>query len=106
MTKNIDFNPQFVEAINLMELSNKNIFITGKAGTGKSTLLNHFRQNTKKKVAVLAPTGSAAVNVKGQTIHSFFGFKPSVTLESIKIKSVNNNDKKNIFKALDNPNYV
>lgn len=99
--QNIDLNPQFIKAIDLMELGDKNIFITGKAGTGKSTLLNHFRQNTKKKVAVLAPTGSAAVNIKGQTIHSFFSFKPSITLESIKIKSTNKNNKKNIYKALD-----
>lgn len=52
------------------------MFITGRAGTGKSTLLNLFRQTSSKKVAVVAPTGIAALNVKGQTIHSFFGFPP------------------------------
>ena len=50
------------------------MYITGKAGTGKSTLLQYFRQKTSKNVAVLAPTGVAAINIKGQTIHSFFNF--------------------------------
>ncbi len=67
-----------------MEQTNKHIFITGKAGTGKSTLLEYFRLNTQKDVAVLAPTGVAALNVDGQTVHSFFGFKPSITPEKVK----------------------
>lgn len=67
-----------------MEETNRHVFITGKAGTGKSTLLEYFRQNTRKDVAVLAPTGVAALNVEGQTIHSFFGFKPSITPEKVK----------------------
>lgn len=67
-----------------MEDTNRHVFITGKAGTGKSTLLEYFRQNTGKEVAVLAPTGVAALNVHGQTIHSFFGFKPSITPEKVK----------------------
>lgn len=53
-----------------------NLFITGKAGTGKSTLLQLFRRTTDRRVAVLAPTGVAALNIGGQTIHSFFGFPP------------------------------
>ena len=57
-----------------MEHSKGHYFITGKAGTGKSTLLSIYRKTTKKKTAVLAPTGIAALNVRGQTIHSFFGF--------------------------------
>ncbi len=61
-----------------IEDTNCNYFITGKAGTGKSVLLRYFIENTKKKVAVLAPTGIAAINVGGQTIHSFFGLKPSL----------------------------
>lgn len=52
------------------------LFITGRAGTGKSTLLQLFRNTTHKKLAVVAPTGIAALNVQGQTIHSFFGFPP------------------------------
>ncbi len=69
-----------------MEKTNKNLLITGRAGTGKSTLLDYFVKHTKKSVAVLAPTGVAAVNVGGQTIHSFFGFKPDITLDKVKKK--------------------
>src|SRR5689334_11921327 len=82
-----------------MENTSQNIFITGRAGTGKSTLLNYFRRQTKKKIAVLAPTGVAAINVRGQTIHSFFKFKPNITLQSI--KKNHEDDKKNIYKKLD-----
>jgi|DewCreStandDraft_4_1066084.scaffolds.fasta_scaffold02158_7 ATP-dependent exoDNAse (exonuclease V) alpha subunit len=80
----IELNEQFKKAIDIMENTNKNVFITGKAGTGKSTLLNYFRNLTRKKVVVLAPTGVAAVNIDGQTIHSFFGFKPDITIQKIK----------------------
>lgn len=74
--KNIEFNPEFEHAHKLMEDSDHHLFITGRAGTGKSTLLGYFRENTRKNIVVLAPTGIAAINVKGQTIHSFFGFPP------------------------------
>ncbi len=80
----IDLNEQFARALHLMEDSDHSVFITGRAGTGKSTLLTLFRTNTRKKVAVIAPTGVAALNVQGQTIHSFFGFKPNITLDRIK----------------------
>ncbi len=53
-----------------------NLFITGRAGTGKSTLLRLYQRTTHRRVVVLAPTGVAALNVAGQTIHSFFGFPP------------------------------
>src|SRR5690606_16301715 len=58
--------------------TNESIFITGKAGTGKSSLLKYFIKNTNKKLVILAPTGIAALNVSGQTIHSFFRFPPSI----------------------------
>jgi len=61
-------------AWHVMEFMNESMFLTGKAGTGKSTLLNYFRKNTVKKFVVLAPTGLAALQVGGSTIHSFFGF--------------------------------
>lgn len=57
-----------------IESSENNIFVTGRAGTGKSTLLNYLIDNTEKRVAVCAPTGVAALNVGGVTIHSLFGF--------------------------------
>ncbi|PIR02904.1 MAG: AAA family ATPase [Candidatus Magasanikbacteria bacterium CG11_big_fil_rev_8_21_14_0_20_43_7] len=94
----LDITPQFTEAIRLMEETRENVLITGRAGTGKSTLLNYFRDTTKKNIVVLAPTGVAAVNVRGQTIHSFFGFLPSITLE--KAKKLNPR-KKEIYKKLD-----
>lgn len=84
MNGKIQIEGEFAEALRLLEQSEDSLFITGKAGTGKSTLLSHFRENTTQKAAVLAPTGVAAVNVGGQTIHSFFGFKPDVTVEQAK----------------------
>jgi ATP-dependent DNA helicase PIF1 len=80
----IELNAEFSHALKLMEDSDRSVFVTGRAGTGKSTLLTFFRLNTHKRVAVLAPTGVAALNVKGQTIHSFFGFKPNITLETVR----------------------
>ena len=79
----LEFNSTFSYAFDLLENSRLHIFITGKAGTGKSTLLKYFRQSTVKNVAVVAPTGVAAINVQGQTIHSFFGFKPDITPETV-----------------------
>jgi len=96
----IEINEQFKHALNIMDNTGKSIFVTGRAGTGKSTLLNYFRFTTRKKVAVLAPTGVAALNVKGQTIHSFFRFKPNVTMDLIrKIRS--GDGKNNIYQKLD-----
>lgn len=75
---------EFSRVLHALENTNANVFVTGKAGTGKSTLLQYFRATTAKNVAVLAPTGVAAINVGGQTIHSFFKFGTEVTLEKIK----------------------
>jgi ATP-dependent DNA helicase PIF1 len=80
----IELNSEFRKALNLLENTTQNLFITGEAGTGKSTLLEYFRAITEKNVAVLAPTGVAALNVKGQTIHSFFHFKPDITLDKVR----------------------
>lgn len=82
----IEINEQFKKALDLMSNTNKSIFITGKAGTGKSTLLDYFSKNTKKRPVILAPTGVAALNVKGQTIHKFFNFYIDVTPQRIKEK--------------------
>jgi len=82
--KNIEINPQFEIALDLMENSNRHVFITGRAGTGKSTLLEYFRSITGKNIVVLAPTGVAAVNIAGQTIHSFFGFRPDITVDKVR----------------------
>lgn len=82
--RELDLNPEFLRAVELMENGLDPVFITGKAGTGKSTLLEYWRSRTHAQVAVLAPTGVAALNVGGVTIHSFFGFKPEVTVEKVR----------------------
>lgn len=65
-------SPEQEELFRLIEDTREHVFITGRAGTGKSTLLNHLAWNTRKQIAVCAPTGVAALNVEGQTIHSLF----------------------------------
>ncbi len=71
-------NPEFQDAWDVLQHTHRSVFLTGKAGTGKSTFLRFIRDNINKKTVVLAPTGIAAVNVGGQTMHSFFKipFKP------------------------------
>lgn len=66
----------------LMEHTSECLFITGRAGTGKSSLLNYFRRNTSKKYIVVASTGLASIQVGGSTIHSFFGFPLRTILEN------------------------
>lgn len=82
-TIKISVTPEFQTAAQSIE-SGENLLILGSAGTGKSTFLKWLRKqlNGKKKYAVLAPTGMAALNVGGQTIHSFFGFKPQLITNS------------------------
>lgn len=71
---------------NIIENTNKHIFITGKADTGKSTLLLEIKANIKKRCVVVAPTGVAAINVGGQTIHSLFRLPPKfITEEDINV---------------------
>lgn len=65
-------NPQFKNALNLLQFTQQSVFLTGKAGTGKSTFLKYICEITKKKHVVLAPTGIAAINAGGSTLHSFF----------------------------------
>ena len=73
LPENIDLNnPEFQNVWNLIQHTRQSVFLTGKAGTGKSTFLKYICANTRKKYVVLAPTGIAAVNVGGQTLHSFF----------------------------------
>jgi hypothetical protein len=71
-----------------LEDTDSNIFITGKAGTGKSVLLRYFIEHTKKAVVIVAPTGIAALNVGGQTIHSLFqiGLGPQDVSDKSKMK--------------------
>ena len=65
-------NPQLALAFEFIQHTNKNIFLTGKAGTGKTTFLHRVKEESHKRLAVVAPTGVAAINAKGVTIHSLF----------------------------------
>lgn len=82
----IQLSSEQEKALELM-LSGKNVFLTGEAGTGKSTILRKFREQCKRECVFLAPTGIAAINVGGATIHSFFMLKPGLltpdTIEEI-----------------------
>jgi energy-coupling factor transporter ATP-binding protein EcfA2 len=69
-------NRQFRLTSEALENTNDCFLVTGKAGTGKSTLLKHFAQTSRKTCVVLAPTGIAAINAGGMTVHSFFRFPP------------------------------
>lgn len=98
----IEINKEMQLAKKLIETTNENIFLTGNAGTGKTTFLNLLRTQTAKRMVVLAPTGVAAINAKGQTIHSFFQlpftpFLPEYKKEKGQIKK----DKINIFRTID-----
>ncbi len=83
MPLQIEINPGFAKAYELIENTRKHVFITGKAGSGKSTLLEYCCRNCSKNMVVVAPTGVAALNVHGQTIHRFFGFPLNISVEKI-----------------------
>jgi len=89
---------EFLAAFDELEHTSKYLYITGEAGTGKTTLLKYFRQNSKKNIAVLAPTGIAAINSHGQTIHSFFKF-PHKLIQKEHIHRVHRGEK--LFSNLD-----
>lgn len=74
--KGVTPTPAFERAAQFLERPGGNLFVTGRAGTGKSTLLKALRDAYADRMVVLAPTGLAAINIGGQTIHSFFGFPP------------------------------
>ena len=97
MTEKTNFPEEYLEIIDLIENTENNIFITGGAGTGKSTLLKYIVEHTQKKCVVLAPTGVAAINANGQTIHSFFRF-PITLFDKKSIKA--DNMKKELFESL------
>ncbi len=75
--ENLKLSQEQQAVFDIIENKNGHIFITGKAGTGKSALLQYFKYKSKKRLVVVAPTGIAALNVGGQTIHSLFGFPPA-----------------------------
>lgn len=89
--QHIEITDEFKDALALLDAPARLhplIFITGKAGTGKTTLLKFFARNTVKNTVVLATTGIAAVNVRGQTVHSFFHLKPGNLLDLSALKKL------------------
>ena len=86
LPENFEFTSEFKDLFDLVEKSKKNLFITGKAGSGKSTLIEYIRKNTKKNIAILAPTGITAIKARGQTVHSFFKFPPRfISKDDVKV---------------------
>lgn len=94
----LEITPEFQRALHLLEHTDRHVFVTGPAGTGKSTLLQRFRSTTRKNVVVLAPTGVAAVNVGGETIHSFFRFRPDITPDRVRKASAGDQE---LYRHLD-----
>jgi energy-coupling factor transporter ATP-binding protein EcfA2 len=92
-------NKEFNRAANLVLNTHHNVFLTGKAGTGKTTFLHHIREQTSKKIAVVAPTGIAAINAKGATIHSLFQVPPQsvFTPDDQRLKRKSSSDKTSIY---------
>jgi hypothetical protein len=96
-----ELNEEFFWASELVKYEHPLIYLTGKAGTGKTTFLKYLRKTTTKNTVILAPTGVAAINAGGQTIHSFFQIKPSVYVPNDKRlrtkAAINDTDKSTIF---------
>ena len=95
----MNFSEQAKKAIDLILNTNENVFVTGKAGTGKSTLLEHIRLTAERRIIILAPTGISAVNVNGETIHSFFTLKPGFEKDEA-MHMVMNKKKQDKFRRL------
>ena len=100
-SENFDDNREAQEALKILQKSNTSLFLTGKAGTGKSSFLRYFLKNTSKNYIVLAPTGIAALNVDGQTIHSFFEIEFRPYAPNDKHVAFLNLEKREIIRKLD-----
>lgn len=81
-------------------LAGTNVFLTGEAGTGKSTIVHEFKRQTKKNCVFLAPTGIAAVNIGGCTIHSFLRLTPSLMSEE-SIGSIGNKKQRELIRSVE-----
>jgi ATP-dependent DNA helicase PIF1 len=87
-TNKIQLSQEQQYAYDFLEQSSQHVFLTGKAGTGKTLLLKHFVASTHKRIVVVAPTGAAAMNVRGQTLHSLFKL-PSGYIDSTRLNITN-----------------
>ena len=90
-------------ACDYLETTNTVVFLTGKAGTGKTTFLQNLRRTSKKKLAIVAPTGVAALNAGGMTIHSFFqlSFGPIIPSGKVKQEVYYSDEKKELLASLE-----
>ena len=97
-----DDNIIFNTAADFINNSNHPVFLTGKAGTGKTTFLKYIKENTLKNTAVVAPTGVAAINAGGTTIHSFFQlpFGPYIPVSKTQWGNSEVSDKQNLISKL------
>ena len=98
-------NKQLELAYNFVQFTDKNIFLTGKAGTGKTTFLHNLRKTSLKRMAIVAPTGVAAINAGGVTIHSFFQLPFGPHVPDSRSEEVRNRkfsaERINVIKSLD-----
>ena len=97
-------NKQLELAFNFVQYTGQNIFLTGKAGTGKTTFLKSLKEKSPKRMIVVAPTGVAAINAGGVTIHSFFqlSFAPQIGIEREQTGQMRfTREKINIIRSLD-----
>ena len=109
-------NQQLDLAFNFVQYTNRHLFLTGKAGTGKTTFLHNLKNQSYKRMIIVAPTGVAAINAKGVTIHSFFQIPfgpyipflytdkkndPKIEKNSLREYKKINREKRNIIKTLD-----
>ena len=106
MEKNTNHNPELQLAHDFVQYTGNNIFLTGRAGTGKTTFLHNLKALSPKRMIVVAPTGVAAINAGGVTIHSFFqlsfgprvpGYSDSEDRKGLRFSG----EKRNIIKSLD-----
>ena len=106
MNPKLQTNPRLELADQYVRFTNKNVFLTGKAGTGKTTFLKNIKAHSPKRMVVVAPTGVAAINAGGVTIHSFFqlSFGPNIPSQSLDSKPLVRkfgNEKIKAIKAID-----
>jgi len=103
---NTSHNPELQLAFNFVQSTDKHIFLTGRAGTGKTTFLHSLKELSPKRMIVVAPTGVAALNAGGVTIHSFFQLPfgpkiPGYTENDVQKQMRFSAQKRNIIKSLD-----
>jgi superfamily II DNA or RNA helicase len=96
----LEITPDYQLALDAVERGDPYIFISGKAGTGKTTLISHLRKTIAGNVVVLAPTGVAALQVRGVTIHSFFRLPPRLIFPEEDIKPLRSSRERQLYKDI------